>query len=261
MSDVPTLGTWLAGCAQRPGDVSRIVVEGRSTDASMLDATAASGAAGLGALGLRPGDRVAVLMRASVAALQVWFSVARAGLVEVPLNPDGGSRVLEYALRSSRARALVCDADLLDGVAPILERLDRLEHVVVAGAGHTPSGAATDLDELLREPVGAPPEVDPRSPAVILYTSGTTGPPKGVLLSHQANINLAKHTVQLMRYTPRDRLYSVFPLVPLQRPLLLGDGGPGVGRRPRDAPPVLRRAVSGRCAGSTTSRRSTTRAP
>jgi crotonobetaine/carnitine-CoA ligase len=56
------------------------------------------------------------------------------------------------------------------------------------------------------------PDVRPTDVAVILYTSGTTGPPKGVLLSHRANVNLARHTVELMGYTPDDRLYSVFPL-------------------------------------------------
>ncbi|MDP3969869.1 MAG: AMP-binding protein, partial [Nocardioides sp.] len=142
--------------------------------------------------------------------------IARAGLVEVPLNPASGEVLAGWCLTRSRARAVVCAAELLPLLATALPG-SAVEHVVVVGerpAGWTaPEGVVlTDFDDLLSSPTGVLPEVRPTDASVILYTSGTTGPPKGVVLSHRANVNLARHTVQLMGYTAADHLYSVFPL-------------------------------------------------
>ncbi|MGB6245661.1 AMP-binding protein [Gordonia sp. (in: high G+C Gram-positive bacteria)] len=200
---VPSIGDWLAQCAHRS---STIEVDGVRTTAAALDATASRGAAGLRALGLETGDRVGVVMKASVAALHAWFSIARAGLVEVPLNPDSGPMLLKHCLEQAAVRAVICDAEYRDMVDEIA---GGIATVIVAGVG---ASGVDEFDELLRAPVVDLPAVDPRSTAVILYTSGTTGPPKGVLLSHRANVNLARHTVGLMEYSAEDRLYSVFPL-------------------------------------------------
>lgn len=214
ITDVPSIGAWLSDCAASHGSSARIRIEGECTTAERLDGVASSGATGLRSLGLRTGDRVGVLMRASVTALETWFSIARAGLVEVPLNPDSGPGLLEYCLGHGRVRAVVCDRELLEVLRPIADRLDGLEHVIVPGSDDSTIGSAQvrDLGRLFEADPTDVPEMDPGSPAVILYTSGTTGPPKGVLLSHRANVNLARHTVGLMGYTAEDHLYSVFPL-------------------------------------------------
>ncbi|MBM7365854.1 AMP-binding protein [Gordonia hydrophobica] len=210
----PSIGDWLSECADRG---THITVDGRSTTAAELDAVATVAAAGLSALGLRPGDRVGVVMGASVVALQAWFSIARAGLVEVPLNPDSGTDLLEYCLDRAEVRVVICDAASSDRVAGIAGRIASIERVIIADRSSGTDPDALDFAALLASSTDAPPEiappsVDPRSAAVVLYTSGTTGPPKGVVLSHRANVNLARHTVGLMRYTSADRLYSVFPL-------------------------------------------------
>lgn len=215
--DVPSIGAWLRAVAADPARCSaEIVVEDERTDALRLDADAGAVAAGLLGLGLVPGDRVAVLTVARLASLQAWFGIARAGLVEVPLNPASGTTLLSWCLSGSRARAVICSADLLPLLASALPG-SRVETVIVvadeAQAELPPRGVRTvGFDELLAAPPGALPRVEPTDPAVILYTSGTTGPPKGVLLAHGANVRLARRTVDLMGYTRADRLYSVFPL-------------------------------------------------
>jgi crotonobetaine/carnitine-CoA ligase len=213
-----SIGDWLRAVARDAvrGSAS-VVVEDEGTDARSLDVDAEAVASGLLALGLRPGDRVAVLAPARLALLQAWFGIARAGLVEVPLNPASGEVLLAWCLARSRARAVVCDPTLLPQLAAALPG-SAVEHVVVLD-GEVPTATelpadlgASRFDDLLSTCPTVLPDVRPTDVAVILYTSGTTGPPKGVLLSHRANVNLARHTVELMGYTPNDRLYSVFPL-------------------------------------------------
>ena len=72
--------------------------------------------------------------------------------------------------------------------------------------------AALDFASLMANPVAAPVERKPSDPASILFTGGTTGPPKGVVLPHNHNLNLAQGVVELVRYTEDDVLFSVFPL-------------------------------------------------
>lgn len=208
-----SIGEWLRQIAGDPGRASAgVQVESERIGVRALDAAADSVAAGLRALGLASGDRVAVLLPASVASLQAWFGIARAGLVEVPLNPVSGTDLLSHQLRDSGARALICADDMVARVQQVL--LDQPELPRLIGVS-VPGVAPVDVvrfQDLLETAPGPEVPVDPGSAAVILYTSGTTGAPKGVLLSHRAGVNLARFTVELMQYTSADRLYSVFPL-------------------------------------------------
>lgn len=212
-----SIGAWLATVAADPARAAAtVVVEDERADAAALDRDASAVAAGLLALGLRPGERVAVLAPARLAALQAWFGIARAGLVEVPLNPASGSLLLQHCLTQARARVVICAAELVTLLSDALPG-SAVEHVVVIDDqtnGYAPPATVetSDFADLLAHAPGDLPEVDPAATAVILYTSGTTGPPKGVLLSHRANVNLARHTVALMGYGAADHLYSVFPL-------------------------------------------------
>lgn len=176
------------------------VVAGEPTTPAELDRRAGRVAAGLLGLGLEPGAHVCLMMRASIGSLAAWFGIARAGLVEVPLNTATRGHLLEHLLAHSRATVVVTDREFL----PLIEaaRPPRVRHVLVT---------EDDLPGLDGDPARLP-TVDPDATAVILYTSGTTGPPKGVRLSHRTGVWLARRVVSLMDYTAADRLYSVFPL-------------------------------------------------
>ena len=232
-----TIGPWLRACAERSGDREAIEVMGEAKSYAALDRDADRLAAGLAAdIRLQAGDRAAVIMRNSVACVDTWFAMSRAGIVDVPVNVAQRGDGLAYVLGQSRSQAVVCDIEFADRLAEVMPELPELRHVILhrptaqsagsAGADGAspapipdpgtpsfgPGVAVHELPSLYGDTVPRLPDLDATDTAVILYTSGTTGPPKGAMLSHGANLTLTRQTRWLMGYGPDDVLYTAFPL-------------------------------------------------
>ncbi len=191
-----------------------LICDGRETRApELLDASARIAGA-LEGLGVRRGDRVAIMMQNVPEFVAVWFALARSGIVEVPLHTQYREHLLRHVLAETGARVLLCDAEFVPRLAGL--ELDALEHVVVRGAvdeGVDIAARMHDLDELAAHaPAAAFPVLGARDVACICYTSGTTGPSKGVVLGHGANLHLARTASSLMDYGASDVLFTVFPL-------------------------------------------------
>ena len=144
-------------------------------------------------LGIVNGDRVAVLTANTIEWLVMFWGCAGIGAACVPLNAWWKAEELNFALRDSGAKILVCDAKRWAIVADIVETIPTLEHVFVIGLEGA-DGVARPLDDLLAIPdPGVLPDVGVHEDDVmaILYTSGTTGKPKGATITHrQAIANL-----------------------------------------------------------------------
>jgi long-chain acyl-CoA synthetase len=134
----------------------------------------------LRALGLAPGDRIALLMKNHPSYLEALYAAWWAGFAAVPVNAKLHREEVAYIVDHSEAAAMVVTDDLADSVAPLSSRLRAL---LVPG---TPAYAAA----LGAEPIAAAPRA-PADLAWLFYTSGTTGRPKGVMLTHR---NLATMT-------------------------------------------------------------------
>lgn len=143
-------------------------------------------AAGLRLRGVGPGDPVAFQLANSVEAAAAFYGLAMLGAVLVPVGHMVGTSEMRHALSESGARALIVGNWREPGFPFDTLPDGPLEHVIAVGGLPTPKGVVAFDDLVDVAPIVQPAVIDPAQPAVIGWTSGTTGSPKGVLLSHRA---------------------------------------------------------------------------
>ncbi|MFC5751033.1 AMP-binding protein [Actinomadura rugatobispora] len=197
------LDRWLATGA-------RLRVQAEDVDAASLAADATAVAEQLRSLGMDHRSRVATFMNTSAQALAVWFGTAMTGCLEVPLNTNYRGDLLTYLLRDSETEVVFCDAGLLETLTGSLPGTS-VRHVIVAGrvpeqwqgtVSVLESGGSGDFHRWCSD----------ASSGVVLYTSGTTGPSKGVHHSQESCVELARAVARLNDYGERDTLLNFFPL-------------------------------------------------
>ncbi|MCA1492555.1 AMP-binding protein [Sinorhizobium alkalisoli] len=141
-------------------------------------------AAGLAARGIRPGDRVAILLPQGFEAAIAHAAIYKLGAIALPLALLFGVEALAYRLRDAAAAAIVTNHFGYERVAAIRDELPELRLVVLAEAEEMPGTAR--FDHLIAgEGRFAAADTTPDDPALMIYTSGTTGPPKGALHGHR----------------------------------------------------------------------------
>jgi fatty-acyl-CoA synthase len=175
-----------------------------------LDAEVTRVARGLAGLGLQPQDRVGIWSPNCAEWILLQYACARAGFVLVNVNPAYRSHDLRFVLRKSGMRALFLpERDARSEYRQILEEVrapeQALEHVVYLGT--------TDWDRMLAAGRDLPRDpVSPDDATNIQYTSGTTGSPKGVLLTHRSLVNNALATGGNMQIDEKDRMCVGVPM-------------------------------------------------
>jgi len=139
-------------------------------------------------LGLKPGDRVAVQTAKSIEALYLYCGCLRAGLIYLPLNTAYGAQELSHFLKDATPSLLVVDPACADDHAS--------QPILVLTMDRFGAGGLTDL----AQDCPSSHSVEPRAPddiAVIVYTSGTTGLPKGAMISHRNSSAMRKPYIRL----------------------------------------------------------------
>jgi long-chain acyl-CoA synthetase len=182
-------------------------------------------ALGLHALGVRRGDRVAIISESGPEWTLTDAGCQLSGVVDVPIYPTQAPAQVSYILRDSGARALfVQHRAAFDRVAEVLGECPALEHVIFFdGADTEGAGEVSTLEQLAargRELRAGRPElidelsasVKPEDLATIIYTSGTTGEPKGVMLTHANLVTNLIDSAGHLAFSERDVVLSVLPL-------------------------------------------------
>ncbi len=142
----------------------------------------------MGGLGLGRGDRVAVFAHNCVEWMELYAACAKSGVVAVPVNFRLTGPEVRYVIEDAGAAALFAGADLLDVVEGIRGDLSLAPGAYVQMGGDRPRAGFRAYEDLLAAASPRPPSarVRPEDPWTIMYTSGTTGKPKGAVRSHQS---------------------------------------------------------------------------
>jgi fatty-acyl-CoA synthase len=203
------VASWLESHAERRPQSEALVDAWRRLDYDALASRVARCAGALDAEGVRPGDRVAILMGNHSPYLETVFAAARLGAIAVPVNVRWSPREIATLLDDCTPTVVVHDA----------ERADVLERATSA-AGHAPAlrveagpdDAPYEAALAAARPHRGPEPVSPDDPMILMYTSGTTGTPKGALLPHRKTLYNAKNAERFFAMTPDDRVLVVIPL-------------------------------------------------
>jgi amino acid adenylation domain-containing protein len=192
-----------------------VVLGERSLTYAELDANANRLARLLAAEGVRPGDRVALLIEKSPETVAAIYGILKAGGTYVPLDEQAPAARLAYIMRDAGVRLVVSSAARARDWVVLREAGATFDTVVVADGpvdGQLPDVRVVDWAELAKHD-DAPVDVDVSSDdlAYVLYTSGSTGEPKGVMLSHRNCLAFVEWAADLVGVRPEDRVSSHAP--------------------------------------------------
>jgi long-chain acyl-CoA synthetase len=184
-----------AACARAP-HTAALVCDGERWDYASCDTIVQRLATGLAAHGVASGERVVMFIDNRPEFVFVWLALQRLGAISVPVGVREQRPGLAYIARQCGASAIVADAALAERL-PAASEAPALQLRVAIGA----APGCVPYDSLLAQELAAPPPADPAETevAVILYTSGTTGNPKGAMLTHLNIVHSVLHYQACMR--------------------------------------------------------------
>jgi acyl-CoA synthetase (AMP-forming)/AMP-acid ligase II len=165
-------------------------------------------------LGLQKGDRIAVLLYNCVEYNELLFALPKGGFVIVPLNYRLVGRELKYILDDSEANTVVFGGEFRDTIEEIRPQLDCVKNYIVVDHGGKSKAEALSYEKMIESYSSTefPSQATESDVAFILYTSGTTGFPKGAMLTHKNIITNLFNAVFERQPKPNDRLFNVPPL-------------------------------------------------
>ncbi|MGZ4493802.1 MAG: long-chain-fatty-acid--CoA ligase [Nocardioides sp.] len=201
----------LSWWAEHTPDAEAITYLGRSWTWAQWHDRVRRAAGGLRDLGVGRGDVVAFLDKNHPACVEISLAAGSLGAANAIVNWRSAPDEVEYAVADSGATVLFAGTELLPTVDAVRDRLPKVRHVVEV----TPEGGPEDAYErwlAASQPVARPAETDPGDVCLVMYSSGTTGRPKGVMLTHT---NMVRHTLNAHEgwgFDPGDKNLVAMPL-------------------------------------------------
>lgn len=197
--------------ANRHPDKIAVVCEGRTYTYKELNEEVNRLANGILKLGYKKGDKVGMFMKNSDHFIIAFYALAKAGMVIVPINFRLTASETSYILAQSDSVAVICDAEYEELLTKTRKSATNVQHTIV----HSVANNSTSLnwDEIRSDNVQEPSiEVVSTDNVEILFTSGTTGQPKGALFDHQRILNVNMAFIMGTEINQHDRLIHLAPL-------------------------------------------------
>lgn len=195
-------------------------VGGEEVTFAAFDERTSALVASLGSLGAEPGDRILMLGHNSLEFLLALGATSKLGATFVPINTELKGAFLEHQVRNAEPTVVFCDSELVQSLASLTELFDGVRAVVVTdgpadagGCRAFPSAAWLTFDEFVADArPTAVTQPAPGDPAMIMYTSGTTGPSKGVIMPHGHCYMFGLGLARAVGATEDDHYYVCMPL-------------------------------------------------
>jgi len=199
--------------AKQFSDRPAFIFMGETTTYAQFNKQVEHLAAGLARHGIGKGDAVALLMDNRPHFVSAYYAILRVGAVVVPMNPIYTAREISFILSNSKAKAAIALSALQPVLTPMKDQIEDLQLLIYTESIEN----EITIDQLVQEgqesETGyAEPERNEDDLAVILYTSGTTGQPKGAMLSHRNMASNAEAMGILFELVPEDRMVAVLPM-------------------------------------------------
>jgi acyl-CoA synthetase (AMP-forming)/AMP-acid ligase II len=169
-------------------------------------------AAGLKKYGVGRGDRVSLLLGIELEFPLCFFALMKLGAIAVPLNTRFKGEELSYEINDSGSKILIVDQEYWPSIDPVRNDLKTVEKIFFNGP-NVPKEVLSFIElKENKEEILEKIKLDETDDAAIMYTSGTTGKPKGAILRHRGLIATAMQVSDFIAYEPEDRVLCVVPL-------------------------------------------------
>lgn len=239
-----TVGHILEDKARRLGDQPYVLHEDQKISYREMNQKANSIANSLAGMGIRKGDKVCLIMANSFEFLYTWFALAKIGAIKVPINTALKGNLLQYIIDHSDASTVIVDRDLADRLVFVQKEIKKVRTVIIVpdyDEKQIKLGSRFTIKKFVELLQGPSERFESNvrfyDPMAIMYTSGTTGPSKGAILSHAHYYVIAQQANQYMRYDADSILYSCLPLFHANAALMsalgamLAEGSYAMGKR------------------------------
>jgi crotonobetaine/carnitine-CoA ligase len=210
------LGRMLENAAAKYGNSTYFWFEGKQYTYSEVLSQSRRVAAGFHGLGVKKGSHVAILMENCPGFIYTWFGLSLLGAIEAPFNPFHKGNILEYLINYSDAEILVISSSFMDEIRPVEDRICKVKRIVIEGnfSGKPFNKIEAVPFASLLQSGQEPPAAEVRYDDImaLMFTSGTTGPSKGVLISHNQGFFVASQYVNVTGARKSDTGYCYIPL-------------------------------------------------